>query len=98
MTWTRCGGCARGRRIGREFDGSVIDRAEAADAGADEPEEGRGVFRVVEEIGQVEGEEGEVVGCVDAGIDVPQEPFVEVLYALPESRVWGEAVAVVAGT
>ncbi len=56
------------------------------------------VFRAVEEVGKVEGEEGEIVGCVDTWIDVSQEPFVVIHYPLPDCRIWGKGIAVVAWT
>lgn len=54
----------------------MIRLAEPPDPRADEPEEGGGIFGVVEEVGEIEREEGEVVAGVDAGVDPPQEPFV----------------------
>lgn len=56
------------------------------------------VFRAVEEVGKVEGEEGEIVGCVDTWIDVSQEPFIIIHYPLPDCRIWGKGIAVVAWT
>lgn len=50
----------------------------AADTSADQPEEGGGIFGVVEEVGEVENQEREVIGGIYAWIHIPQEPFVAV--------------------
>lgn len=93
------GACAAGTRSGSGLgvedggDGAVVCGAETADAGADEPEEGRGVFGVVEEVGEVEGDDGEVVCGVDGGVDVAEEPLVVVEKTLADCWVWREVVA-----
>lgn len=71
----------------------MIGLAEPPYARADEPEEGGRVLGVVEEVGKVEGEEGEVVGGVDAGVDLPQEPFVVVEYPLPQTGIVGQLIS-----
>ena len=71
----------------------MIGLAEPPYSRADEPEERGGIFGVVEEVGEVEGQEGEVVGGVDAGIDFPQEPFVVVEYPLPETGIVGQLIS-----
>ncbi len=76
----------------------MVGFAQTADACGDEPEEGRVVLGAVEEVGEVESQEGEVVCCVDAGVDVPQEPFVVVHQPLFDGSVRWQPVAVVAGT
>ena len=49
----------------------MICLAEASYPCTDKPEEWRGVFRVVEEVGEVESEKGEVVCRVHAGVYIP---------------------------
>ncbi len=71
--------------------------AQAADSSRDEPEEGRRVSCIVEKVGEAKSEEGEIVGGVYAGVDVPQEPFVAVEYSLPDGSIVGEGIAVVGG-
>lgn len=92
------GACAAGTRgsgLGVEDggDGAVVGGAQTADAGADEPEEGGGVFGVVEEVGEVEGEDGEVVCGVNGGVDVAEEPLVVVVETLADCWVGREVVA-----
>lgn len=48
----------------------MICMTETSDAGSNEPQKGRGVFGIVEEVGEIEGKEGEVIGCVDAWVNV----------------------------
>lgn len=92
------GACATGtwgRGLGVEDggDGAVVGGAETADAGADEPEEGGGVFCVVEEVSEVEGEDGEVVCGVDGGVDVAEEPLVVVEETLADCWIMREVIA-----
>ena len=75
----------------------MICCAETADSGAYQPEERRGVFCVVEEVSEVEGEEGKVVGCVYAGVDLPQKPLVVVEDSLADCCVGGKSISIVAG-
>lgn len=51
------------------------------------------VFGAVEEIGHVEDNQREVVGGVDRGIDIAQEPLVVVQPSLLETRARAEAVS-----
>lgn len=59
------------------------------------------VLCAVEEVGHVEDEEAEVVCCVDAGVDVAEEPFVPehqpLFYARPRGKPVSFAVVVVPG-
>lgn len=55
------------------------------------------MFCIIEKVGQVESEEGEIVGGVYARVDVPEEPFVAVEYSLPDGSIVGEGIAVVGG-
>ena len=73
----------------------MVCSTETTDSGVDHPEEWRRVFGVVEEVGKVEGEEGEVVGCVHAGVDFPQKPLVVVENSLADSRIREESISVV---
>lgn len=70
-----------------ESDGTVICLAHTADAGPNKPEEGGEVFGVVEKVSEIEGQQGEVIGGIDAGVDVPQEPFIVVDDSFPQCRV-----------
>lgn len=70
-----------------ESDGTVICLAHTADSGPNKPEERGEVFGVVEKVSEIEGQQGEVIGGIDAGIDVPQEPMVVVDDSFPQGRV-----------
>ena len=48
----------------------MICMTETSDASSNEPQKRGGVFGIVEEVREIEGQEGEVVGCVDAWINV----------------------------
>lgn len=82
----RRGALARGL-VAQGLDGGVVRAGHPAHARPDHPQEGVVVFGVVEEVGQVEGQQGEVVGGVDARVDVPQEPPVVVQDLVPPGRV-----------
>lgn len=51
------------------------------------------VFCAVEQVRHVEDEQGEVVGSVDAGIDVAQEPLVVVHQPLLDGRTRSQSMA-----
>lgn len=48
----------------------MICMTETSDAGPNEPQKRRGVFGFVEEVRKIECQEGEVIGCIDAWVDV----------------------------
>lgn len=74
---------------GGEGETYVVGLVEAAHADVDEKVEGRVVVGLVEEVGEVEGERGEVVGGVDGGVYLAQEllEVVEELFA--GGGLWG---------
>ena len=52
------------------------------------------VFCAVEEVCHVEDEQGEVVGCVDRGVDVPEKPLVVVHQPLLDGCACSQALSV----
>lgn len=58
----------------------------ATDARADEPEEWAVIFGRVEQIREVECQQGEVISRIHAWIYLPQKPLVHVEDPLPERR------------
>lgn len=48
----------------------MVCMTETSDAGSNEPQKGGGVFGIVEKICEIEGQEGEVIGCIDAWVNV----------------------------
>ena len=75
----------------------MIGLAEPAYPRADEPEEGGWIFGVVEEVCEIESQEREVVGGVDGGVDLPQEPFIVVEYPLPHTEIVWQLISPVVG-
>ena len=76
----------------------MICIAEASYPRANKPEEWRGVFGVVEKVGEIESDEGEVVCRVHAGVYIPQEPLVVVHYSSPYRCIIWKSIAVIVGT
>ena len=75
--------------------GSVVCLTETSNASANQPEEGRRVFGVIEEIGQVEGQEGEIIGGIYAGVNISKKPLVEIQYPLSYRRIMRESIPIV---
>lgn len=53
-----------------QSDCMMICMAKTSNAGSNKPQKGRRVFGIVEEVGEIEGQEGEVIGCIDAWVNV----------------------------
>ena len=77
----------RSRALSRHSDSAVISLAETTDPSPDQPEERRRVFGVVEKVGEVECQKGEIIRCVHAWVYLPQKPFVVPDQSLPDRRV-----------
>lgn len=95
MAWTRALGGFDCRFLPGESESAIVCFGEAADTSADQPEEGRGIFCVIEEVGEVESQEGEVIGSIYARVYIPQEPFVAVKNPLADRGVRWQRVSVV---
>ena len=75
------------RLLHGKSESAMICFGEAADTSADQPEEGGGIFCVIEEVGEVEYKEREIIGGVYTRINIPQEPFVAVKDSLADRGV-----------
>ena len=62
----------------REGKSAMICFGQTANTSADQPEEGGGIFGVIEEVGEVENQERKIIDGVNARIHTPQKPFVAV--------------------
>lgn len=62
----------------QRLKGGVVGAGHPAYPGANQPQEWIVVLGGVKKIGQVEGQESKVVGCIDAGVNVAKEPAVVV--------------------
>lgn len=68
----------------------MVCGVEPAHASADQAEERGREACAVKEVEEVKGQQGEIVGGIDAGVHFPQEPFVVVQQPLPYRGVRGQ--------
>ena len=76
----------------------MVCLTESANAGANQPEKGRGIFRIVEKIGEVESEKGKVICSVYARVYIPKEPLIVVKYPLSYCCIVWKRIAIIAWT